>query len=199
MPSRALGRLLAVLLGASPVASVRYEGAAAGSPTERLIRDGYAVFDGVLPDETVAAVRRSAERLRSNGMMRNLGQEGRDDDVLVIDPGQVGDMDTYGTIHEAAKILASLPMMLVSSGEQEQCSAEARMQFASTVPPRLYMLARYPDSAGRYVAHLDNDPDDPAHLDGPVGLRAADRTFTCILYVRATRCARCRLPTRSVP
>ena len=69
------------------------------------------------------------------------------------------------------------------------------------------MLACYPPSGGRYVAHLDNDPSDPAYEArplartlllplphtpnptpaanevGPVGLRACDRVFTCILYL----------------
>ena len=55
--------------------------------------------------------------------------------------------------------------------------------FASAKVPTRLMLACYPGSGGRYVAHLDNDPSDPAYGVGPVGLRACDRVFTCILYL----------------
>ena len=56
-------------------------------------------------------------------------------------------------------------------------------RLATATAPDKLMLANYPGDGARYVAHLDNDPDDPAHQEGPVGLRACDRVFTCILYL----------------
>ncbi len=66
---------------------------------------------------------------------------------------------------------------------QDGASPEQAALFASAKVPTRLMLACYPGSGGRYVAHLDNDPSDPAYEVGPVGLRACDRVFTCILYL----------------
>ena len=66
---------------------------------------------------------------------------------------------------------------------QDGASPEQAALFASAKVPKRLMLACYPGSGGRYVAHLDNDPSDPAYEVGPVGLRACDRVFTCILYL----------------
>lgn len=73
--------------------------------------------------------------------------------------------------------------MLVAGGREDGASAEQAALLASAKVPTRLMLACYPPSGGRYVAHLDNDPSDPAHEVGPAGLRACDRVFTCILYL----------------
>ena len=81
--------------------------------------------------------------------------------------------------------VSGMPGMLVESGRRDECAAETAAQFASASTPRLLMLARYPPSAGGYVPHLDNDAADPDHQRGPVGLRACDRVYTCILYLQS--------------
>ena len=69
------------------------------------------------------------------------------------------------------------------------------------MPTRL-MLACYPPSGGRYVAHLDNDPSDPAYEARPLArtlLLPLTLTLTLPLpltrwarwaYARATACSR---------
>ncbi|EOD39617.1 hypothetical protein EMIHUDRAFT_351499 [Emiliania huxleyi CCMP1516] len=167
-----------------PCAALLLASLAALSPTQRLARDGFAVFDGVLSREQTAAVRETAEALRSGGAMRNLGQDGRDDEVLTVDLGMLRD-PSYSGLMDAARVLAGMPGMLVESGRRDECAAETAAQFASASTPRLLMLARYPPSAGGYVPHLDNDAADPDHQRGPVGLRACDRVYTCILYLQS--------------
>ena len=68
-----------------------------GSPTERLLRDGYAVLDGALTAEEVREVRKSCASLQARGAMRHLGQEGRDDSVCVLDPARL-DHPSYGAL-----------------------------------------------------------------------------------------------------
>ena len=72
-----------------------------GSPTERLLRDGYAVLDGALTAEEVREVRKSCASLQARGAMRHLGQEGRDDSVCVLDPARL-DHPSYGALSLAA-------------------------------------------------------------------------------------------------
>ena len=77
-----------------------------GSPTERLLRDGYAVLDGALTAEEVREVRKSCASLQARGAMRHLGQEGRDDSVCVLDPARL-DHPSYGALSVRAQGLAS--------------------------------------------------------------------------------------------
>ena len=74
-----------------------------GSPTERLLRDGYAVLDGALTAEEVREVRKSCASLQARGAMRHLGQEGRDDSVCVLDPARL-DHPSYGALSLAAAL-----------------------------------------------------------------------------------------------
>lgn len=162
----------------------RAEDATKLSPTQKLIRHGFVVFDDVLSPADVASVRKSAEKLLENGRLRHLGQEGRDDFIVALAPGELQhDTDQYGTLVLAARVLMSLPSMLAQQGRNEGAEAEDQERFDQCTAPSKLMLARYPANAGRYVPHLDNDPDDPNHSVGPAGLRAIDRTFTCILYL----------------
>lgn len=154
------------------------------SPTQKLIRDGFVVFDNVLSPKDVSAVRASAEKLLADGRMRHLGQDGRDDHIVALAPGALQhDTEQYGSLVLAARVLMSLPSMLVQQGKQEGADSDAQAKFESCSAPAKLMLARYPADAGRYVPHLDNDPDDPNHAVGPVGLRAVDRQYTAIIYL----------------
>lgn len=56
-------------------------------------------------------------------------------------------------------------------------------RLATATAPDKLMLANYPGDGARYVAHLDNDPEDPRHSEGEPGLRARDRAVTAILYL----------------
>ena len=156
--------------------------AIASSPTQRLLRDGFVVLEDVLTPAEVTGVRDSAAAMLERGRMINLGQEGRDDAVVVLDPARL-DHPSYGTLDVAAKVLLGLPDMLVASGKQDGVSAVEMAHLAEAAVPTRLMLAHYPASGGRYVPHLDNDPDDPSHAVGPIGLRACDRVFTCIIYL----------------
>jgi len=133
----------------------------------------------------VVSVRESAERLFDRDAMKHLGQEGRDDHIVALPPGEVQrDTERYGSLVVAARVLMSLPSMIMQGGQQDgDTSAAAREKFETCTPPPRLMLSRYPPSAGRYVAHIDNDPADPNYTVGTVGLRAVDRTYTCILYL----------------
>lgn len=154
------------------------------SPTQKLIRKGYVYFDGVLSPEDVAEVKASAEKLLADGKLRHLGQDGRDDHILALAPGALQhDTQQYGALVKAARVLMSLPSMLVQQGKSEGADAEHQKKFEHCAAPTKLMLTRYPASAGRYVPHLDNDPDDPNHSVGPVGLRAIDRHYTAIIYL----------------
>lgn len=158
-------------------------GAAVGSPTQRLIQDGYAVMDNVLDPSIIRHLRESAAALFEAGAMHNFGQEGRDDDVIVLDPASLAS-PSYGSLKNAASVILSIPDLLIAGSSRDEDSTQDSLEyFSSTSMPKRLMLARYPASGGQYVPHLDNDPSDPGHADGPVGLRAMDRSFTCILYL----------------
>ena len=90
--------LLASALGACTLAT------SIGSPTERLLRDGYAVLDGALTPAEVREVRKSCASLQARGAMRHLGQEGRDDSVCVLDPARL-DHPSYGALSLAVQRL----------------------------------------------------------------------------------------------
>lgn len=135
-------------------------GAPTASPTQKLLRDGYVVFDNVLSPSDLTAVRESAERLFSSGALNNLGQSGRDDDIVALPPGNLQhNREKYGDLIAAARVLMSLPSMLVQGARSDaDTPAERLQQFEQCTAPSRLMLARYPPSAGRYVPHLDNDP-----------------------------------------
>lgn len=96
MAVRLVALLLASALGACTLAtSIGSPTERRGSPTERLLRDGYAVLDGALTAEEVREVRKSCASLQARGAMRHLGQEGRDDSVCVLDPALL-DHPSYG-------------------------------------------------------------------------------------------------------
>ena len=154
------------------------------SPIHKLIQNGFVYFDDVLSPEDVAAVRASAQRLLDNGQLRHLGQDGRDDHVAALAPGALQhDTEQYGDLVRAARVLMSLPSMLVQQGRTEGADQEHQETFERCSAPDKLMLACYPADGGRYVPHLDNDPDDPNHSVGTVGLRAIDRQYTAILYL----------------
>ena len=98
-PSGMVALLLASALGACTLATSTGSPTERprGSPTERLLRDGYAVLDGALTAEEVREVRKSCASLQARGAMRHLGQEGRDDSVCVLDPARL-DHPSYGAL-----------------------------------------------------------------------------------------------------
>ena len=102
-PSGMVALLLASALGACTLATSTGSPTERprGSPTERLLRDGYAVLDGALTAEEVREVRKSCASLQARGAMRHLGQEGRDDSVCVLDPARL-DHPSYGALSLAA-------------------------------------------------------------------------------------------------
>lgn len=102
---------LATSIGSPPTERPR------GSPTERLLRDGYAVLDGALTPAEVREVREACASLQARGAMRHLGQEGRDDSVCVLDPARL-DHPSYGALSLAAQRLLDVPHMLVAGGNQ---------------------------------------------------------------------------------
>ena len=87
--------------------SARAVAVGTGSPTQRLLRDGFVVLDGVLSPAEVASVRASAASMLERGRMMNLGQDGRDDDVAVLDPERL-DHPSYGSLSAASKVLRCL-------------------------------------------------------------------------------------------
>ena len=164
------------LLLSSASASVAESSAAPrpASPTQKLLRDGYVVFDGVLSAADTLAARERCEKLLSSGKLQNLGQEGRDDAVVGLPPGTVlHDRETYGELLNAARVLMSLPSMLVQGAKSDgDTPTDSMEQFERCAAPAQLMLACYPPSAGRYVSHLDNDPMDPNQ-----GMEALHRTL----------------------
>jgi hypothetical protein len=152
----------------------------------QLANDGYVVIDDGLGADA-SAVAQAARALFDRGVMRNLGQEGRDDDVAVLASGQMPKGEAFAALERCSKVLLDIPDALrraCSTFGVDDDSFVAKCARA-TAPSRL-MIARYPPNGGRYVAHLDNDPNDPSHAEGVPGLRACDRTFTCIAYLNPT-------------
>jgi len=152
----------------------------------QLANDGYVVIDDGLGADA-SAMAQAARELFDRGVMRNLGQEGRDDDVAVLASEQMPKGEAFAALERCSKVLLDIPDALrraCSTYGVDDGSFVAKCARA-TAPSRL-MIARYPPNGGRYVAHLDNDPNDPSHAEGVPGLRACDRTFTCIAYLNPT-------------
>jgi hypothetical protein len=152
----------------------------------QLANNGYVVIDDGLGTDA-SAMAQAARELFDRGVMRNLGQEGRDDDVAVLASGQMPKGEAFAALERCSKVLLDIPDALrraCSTFGVDDDSFVAKCARA-TAPSRL-MIARYPPNGGRYVAHLDNDPNDPSHAEGVPGLRACDRTFTCIAYLNPT-------------
>lgn len=150
-----------------------------------LKRDGIVVIDDWFGDDARACAR-AARTLFERGTPTRLGQIGRDDDVVVLATAAMPTGEAYSALGRCAKALLDVPAALrrarAAYGSTSGDDAFAAKCARAAAPERL-MLARYPPNGGRYVAHLDNDPSDPAHEDGVPGLRACDRTFTCIAYL----------------
>ena len=169
--------------------------AVAPSVVDALCRDGFVVLDDVAPPSLLLAARASAERLRADGKMRHVGQEGRDDAVAVLDASSLpSSRSRYGGLAGAAALtLAFAEALRVRSAETALFDEKRTPRAARTLdrlrtvqPPSRLMLAHYPgdvDAGARYVPHLDNDPEDPGSADGAPGSRARDRAVTAILYL----------------
>ena len=180
----ASGRTLALELALAAVSP---------SAVDDLCRDGFVVLDDAAPPETLLAARASAERLRADGKMRHVGQEGRDDAVAVLDAASLPSAASrYGGLAGAAELTLAFAEALrarsteTASRAETPLAARTRDRLLRVQAPSRLMLAHYPgdESAGaRYVSHLDNDPDDPGSADGEPGSRARDRAVTAILYL----------------
>jgi len=171
--------------------------------TKALCEDGFVVLDDVLPLEFFAAARKACEALKADGKMEALGQDGRDDLVGVLDAAALPrGGSAYGGVTPLAELLLAIPDALRaraggSGGEDDKengrfqgvtkkkttAAEETRARLKTATPPPRLMLANYPGSGARYVSHLDNDPNDPGHLEGEVGSRACDRAVTAIVYM----------------
>jgi len=181
---------------ASSLAFELASAAVAPSVVDALCRDGFVVLDDVAPPSLLLAARASAERLRADGKMRHVGQEGRDDAVAVLDAASLpSSRSRYGGLAGAAALtLAFAEALRVRSAETaalltnktNKRAARTLDRLRTVQPPSRLMLAHYPgdeDAGARYVPHLDNDPEDPGSADGAPGSRARDRAVTAILYL----------------
>ena len=169
-----------------------------------LCRDGFVVLDDILPNETLKAAQASCENLRTNGKMKHVGQEGRDDDIIVLDAENLPKQNSkYGGLTSAVQVLLAFPEALrtattpveSATGAATPTGAEkpsktkpavTRRRLKTVTPPKRLMLAHYAGdtySGAKYVSHLDNDPSDPGYEQGEPGLRACDRSVTAILYL----------------
>ena len=75
-----------------------------------LCEDGFAVIDDAMPPAALAAALAAAERLRTDGKMRHVGQDGRDDDIAVLAVGGLPKQTSpYAGISAAARFLAAIP------------------------------------------------------------------------------------------
>ena len=68
--------------------------------------------------------------------------------------------------HQVAALLKGLPLALM---EQDAARGEGSMLLPPLAVPHSLMLAVYPGEGARYVAHLDNNTDDPRTSEGPPG------------------------------
>ena len=75
-----------------------------------LCEDGFAVIDDAMPPAALDAALAAAERLRTDGKMRHVGQEGRDDDIAVLAVGGLPKQTSpYAGLAAAARLLAAIP------------------------------------------------------------------------------------------
>lgn len=158
----------------------------ARSHLEALDRDGIVVIDGMLDAETLNDAVESVRALHARGLMRNLEQSGRDDDVAVLSTSALPSGREFLGLRPVVRLLLDVPNGLrraLDDNTSAEISEDTRSKIRSCAPPDRLMAARYGHENCRYVAHLDNDPRDPGNDVGTPGLRPADRVFTCIAYL----------------
>ena len=107
----------------------------------------------------------------------------RDEDGQPIGTGRDEDGQPIGTGRPSSDESPSPGLSASSSSESSGRAEETMRRLATATAPDKLMLANYPGDGARYVAHLDNDPEDPRHSEGEPGLRARDRAVTAILYL----------------
>ena len=88
---------------------------ASAAVTDEVIDDlcanGFVILDDVCPDEVLTRARIAAECLRRNDKMKRVGQEGRDDSVIVLDAAELPSRETseYGGLTGIAELLLAFP------------------------------------------------------------------------------------------
>ena len=160
---------------------------------ETLQRDGYVVIDDAFVGDAATNAAAAARALYERGIMQNLRQEGRDDDVAVLAVGQLPASGEFAGLKPCVDLLLGVPDALrraladadaaPESTTDVALDADLRSKIARCESPDRLMVARYGPEACRYVPHLDNDPSDPSNDAGTPGLRPSDRVFTCIAYL----------------
>jgi len=161
---------------------------------ETLQRDGYVVIDDAFVGDAAMNAASAARALYARGIMQNLRQEGRDDDVAVLAVGQLPAGGEFAGLKPCVDLLLGVPDALrralieadaksESTSDATPLDADLRSKIARCESPDRLMVARYGSDACRYVPHLDNDPSDPSNDAGTPGLRPSDRVFTVIAYL----------------
>jgi len=147
---------------------------------------GFVVLDDAFGKDEALAASAAARALFDRGVMQNLNQEGRDDDVAVLSTSQMPGGAAFDGLKYAATFLLDVPDALRRS--LAVCDAgfidrDFANKIANCASPSRMMVARYHSNAARYVSHLDNDPRDASNAAGEPTLRPCDRVFTCIAYL----------------
>ena len=151
-----------------------------------LERDGYVVVDDLISQDVALAAAASARAMYDRGVMQNLRQEGRDDDVAVLATSSLPAGDDFAGLRPCVEALLRVPDDLrraVASVDDDALGADVIAKVRACRAPDRVMLARYGSESCRYVPHLDNDPADGANDAGSPGLRPSDRVFTVIAYL----------------
>lgn len=152
-----------------------------------LQNQGFVVLDDAFGKDEALAASASARALFDRGVMQNLNQEGRDDDVAVLSTSQMPRGDAFAGLKYAAAFLLDIPDALRRSLAACDADVVVEREFANKIAncasPSRMMVARYHSNDARYVAHLDNDPSDTSNDAGEPTLRPCDRAFTCIAYL----------------
>lgn len=164
-----------------------------------LERDGYVVVDDLISQDVARAAAASARAMYDRGVMQNLRQEGRDDDVAVLATSSLPAGDEFAGLRPCVEALLRVPddlRRVVARVDDDALGADVVSKVRACRAPDRLMLARYGSESCRYVPHLDNDPSDDANDAGSPGLRPSDRVFTLIAYLNpdwdATRGGRFR-------
>ena len=164
-----------------------------------LERDGYVVVDDLISQDVARAAAASARAMYDRGVMQNLRQEGRDDDVAVLATSSLPAGDEFAGLRPCVEALLRVPddlRRVVARVDDDALGADVVSKVRACRAPDRLMLARYGAESCRYVPHLDNDPSDDANDAGSPGLRPSDRVFTLIAYLNpdwdATRGGRFR-------
>lgn len=161
---------------------------------ETLQRDGYVVIDDAFASDVAMNAAAAARALYTRGIMQNLRQEGRDDDVAVLAVGQLPAGGEFAGLKPCVDLLLGVPdalrralaeadALFATTSDATPLDADLRSKIARCESPDRLMVARYGPDACRYVPHLDNDPSDPSNDAGTPGLRPSDRVFTVIAYL----------------